>query len=423
MAGMAIKNFAGVNPRDQRFFEMGLDDNELFNDPVNWFPGQTQFTSENIDPQFRQTQDFWRTIKRNTPNIMDLPDFLTDPGTQWNDPRVRPYFGVNPETLAGEGNTINPTHPDHLTKGGFGNFAKLAAPFFLGGGALLGGFGAGGFGAAAGGSTGAGAATTGLFDAASVPGGFGLGSTGAAGAGGAVGAGAAGGAAVPFTELGRQAGFADTLRNVGLGQAVKTGLPASLGSALNLGGAANTARGLFAPQQDQQLGWRDLLGLGITGAQTYIGYNEAQDRADAANKQSDLARQIYETEHGYRLPFIQDATNILQNPNDYFNRPDVKGSVDATLRGLSADVGNPFGNPTALAKSAAYNLGGYQNALNSATGRAGIGNSASIGGLGNQYGNSIMNAANAGAGPGAALSYGLGGLGSLLSRTNPYLLT
>ena len=230
----------------------------------------------------------------------------------------------------------------------------------------------------------------------------------------------------PTLELGRQAGFLDTLRNVGLGQAVgnslgfgQMGALGGVGTALGLG---NAVKGLTS-QQDNSSVLGDLLRAGITGAQTYIGYNEAQDRADAANKQSDLARQIYETEHGYRLPFIQDATNILQNPNDYFNRPDVKGSVDATLRGLSADVGNPFGNPTALAKSAAYNLGGYQNALNSATGRAGIGNSASIGGLGNQYGNSIMNAANAGAGPGAALSYGLGGLGSLLSRTNPYLLT
>jgi hypothetical protein len=92
------------------------------------------------------------------------------------------------------------------------------------------------------------------------------------------------------------------------------------------------------------------------------------------------------------------------------------------LRGLSAQVGNPVNNPSALSKAAAYNLGGYTNALNSAAGNAGIGNASTIGGLGNIYGNSLNSAATMGAGPGAALSYGLGGLGSLLAgRQNPYL--
>jgi hypothetical protein len=156
--------------------------------------------------------------------------------------------------------------------------------------------------------------------------------------------------------------------------------------------------------------------------QTYIGYNEAQDRAAAAQQKSDLARDIFNYEKGNRQPSIDYYNNLLQNPDQYYQSPQATGALDAVLRGLSAEVGNPVNNPSALSRAAAYNLGGYTNALNSAAGNAGIGNSYTVGGLGNIYGNSLNSAATMGAGPGAALSYGLGGLGSLLAgRQNPYL--
>ena len=308
--------------------------------------------------------------------------------------------------------------------------------------------GASGAGGAAGGSTGAGASTGG---AGAASGGAGAGA-GAVAAGGAMDAGigleavrnsflglpAAGGAGAggftaaqladsgvtaPWTDLSRQAGFADTLRNVGLGQALQTGLTSTASSALTNGlrqpGSSNAdAASRFLKDNlgiDISSGTLGLLG---TLGGTALGAYGASQQSNAADANTQLQRDIYNNELSALQPSRNYYNDILQNPDTYYNSPQAKGAVNASLRGLSSQVGNPINNPSALAQSAAYNLGGYNNALNAAAGRAGLGNSASIAGLGSQYGNSILGQGQANGQLPNALGYGLSSL--LNTRPNYY---
>lgn len=233
----------------------------------------------------------------------------------------------------------------------------------------------------------------------------------------------------PFTELGRQAGFTDTLRNVGLGQALSTGLPASIGGALGIkslidpktyegNGGAGGAGGLggLVGQAGGLGSLANLLGVaGTTG----LGVYEANQASKAAEERLAFDRERYANEQSAIAPYRANALDLLQNPDKAFERPDIMAGTNAVLRGLSADVGNPYNNRTAIDKASAYTYGNYGNLLNSAVGNAGLGNATTLAGLGNQVGGSMGNLSNAERGVPASLGWGLG---SLLSRpSNPYL--
>ena len=302
-----------------------------------------------------------------------------------------------------------------------GGAAELAAGL---GGAAGAGAGAGGAAAGAGTVAAGGAMDAGIGLEAVRNSFLGLPAAGGAGAGGFTAAQLAdSGVTAPWTDLSRQAGFADTLRNVGLGQALQTGLTSTASSALTNGlrqpGSSNAdAASRFLKDNlgiDISSGTLGLLG---TLGGTALGAYGASQQSNAADANTQLQRDIYNNELSALQPSRNYYNDILQNPDTYYNSPQAKGAVNASLRGLSSQVGNPINNPSALAQSAAYNLGGYNNALNAAAGRAGLGNSASIAGLGSQYGNSILGQGQANGQLPNALGYGLSSL--LNTRPNYY---
>jgi hypothetical protein len=108
--------------------------------------------SDDATSLLRQVQKHnWSEAARDSPNLLDLPRELLDPNLTVD--AALPWLGLQKSgdnyTFAGPSKT-----PHFPGEGGFGNFLKVAAPFMLGGGALLGGFGgaAGVAGGAAGGA-------------------------------------------------------------------------------------------------------------------------------------------------------------------------------------------------------------------------------------------------------------------------------
>jgi hypothetical protein len=89
-----------------------------------------------------------------------------------------------------------------------------------------------------------------------------------------------------------------------------------------------------------------------------------------SNQQTNALEGIAQQQRNDRLPALNAFNNALQNPNSFYESAPAMGATDAVLRKLSANVGNPFGNPGAIAQAAAYNLGGYNDYLRSLTGPA-----------------------------------------------------
>ena len=82
-------------------------------DPYYWQAGQTRFTPEEAQAMFRDTQDLWQTQMRDNPSLANpYPAHLLDPNTQWNDPRVTPWFGVDPQTGVYQGMQQQPYATD-----------------------------------------------------------------------------------------------------------------------------------------------------------------------------------------------------------------------------------------------------------------------------------------------------------------------
>jgi hypothetical protein len=151
---------------------------------------------------------------------------------------------------------------------------------------------------------------------------------------------------------------------------------------------------------------------------TGVGLYGADKAADVAKEQNDFLKGVYEREQTNRQPWIDYAANMRDNPNTYYESAPAMGSVEAVLRKLSAGAGNPINNPGALSQAAAYNLGGYNDALTRAAGIAGIGNASAIGGLAGNAANSGLLAGQAQQG---IYNVGQSGLASLLDayRTGP----
>ena len=86
--------------------------------------------------------------------------------------------------------------------------------------------------------------------------------------------------------------------------------------------------------------------------------------AFGANQRQNSLEGIANRQQANYQPFLDDAMDMMRNPEKFYQRPEVTGAVEASLRGLSSQVGNPILNPGAIAKQAAYNTGLYNNALN-----------------------------------------------------------
>jgi len=120
--------------------------------------------------------------------------------------------------------------------------------------------------------------------------------------------------------------------------------------------------------------------------------------AYGANRQANSLMDIANQARADRQPYLNASLSYLTNPNAYFAGPG-KSAMDATLRGLSASVGNPIGSPTAMGIATEAGLKDWRNAV------TGFGNM----GLAGQDTRASLQAQAAQADAGAlnALGYGL----------------
>ena len=183
---------------------------------------------------------------------------------------------------------------------------------------------------------------------------------------------------------------------VGLAEeAAMLGVPASSAAVPAVSGAAST----LAPTASvlsriidgkaTPADWMSVAGtVGIAGLGMY-----------GADKQADSLSGIAERSRADLAPFLGKANEWLADPMAYIEGPGA-ASMDATLKRLSAERGNPIDSPTALALATQAGMQDWRNAV---TGFANIGLS------GEDSRNSLMaNAAGADAEGLNALGYGIG---------------
>jgi hypothetical protein len=184
-----------------------------------------------------------------------------------------------------------------------------------------------------------------------------------------------------------------------------SGLMSGLGTAANLlnQGGQQQQRGSNADYLSQLLGGAispqglNLLGQGLG---TALG-------AYGANQQAKATSDLYDKFIGLGAPYRQQLNDLTQNPDSFYKSPVFQGALqqgsDALARSLSAKVGNPILNPTALQEMQNYTTRGSLDAYNNqfrnllSAGQIGLGSSAQLG----------TNAANAQGGVADALGYGL----------------
>lgn len=106
----------------------------------------------------------------------------------------------------------------------------------------------------------------------------------------------------------------------------------------------------------------DALKLMGSGASTLLGLY-------GADKQASTLKDLADREMSIRQPFIDATKSMMADPGSYYASAPAMGATDAVLRRLSVN-GNPAGNPSDLAKAAAYNLGGYNESLRTLGGLA-----------------------------------------------------
>lgn len=192
-----------------------------------------------------------------------------------------------------------------------------------------------------------------------------------AAAGAGVASGVGGTAAIPATaELSGLGGLASAL----------TGGAAAAGSAGTIASAINKMFGTNLTDSDLSiLGKLGGAGLGLLGA----------------NAQTDALKGILDQQRAERAPALNAFNNMLTNPDSWYSSAPAQGAVDGVLRRLSVN-GNPYGNPSDLAKAAAFNLGGYNQALGT-LGSLGLSGQATTAQLGTQVAQSGQTPYNIGA--------------------------
>ena len=134
---------------------------------------------------------------------------------------------------------------------------------------------------------------------------------------------------------------------------------------------------------------------------TGLGGIGASQQASAS---SDLAKQFMDLGKPYR----DSLASLEANPASYYQSPEVKGALqqgsDALARSLSAKVGNPILNPTALQEMQNYSTNGLLGQLNQRrnflanAGGLGVGQAAQLGTNAAQASGGVYNALGAGLG-------------------------
>jgi hypothetical protein len=140
--------------------------------------------------------------------------------------------------------------------------------------------------------------------------------------------------------------------------------------------------------------------------------------AYGANQQANSSEKLYDKFIGLGAPYRDQLNTLSQNPDSFYKSPVFQGALqqgsDAMARSLSAKVGNPILNPTALQEMQNYTTRGSLDAYNNqfrnlmSAGQIGLGQSAQLG----------TNAANAQGGMADALGYGLSSVFN--NRRDPY---
>ena len=134
---------------------------------------------------------------------------------------------------------------------------------------------------------------------------------------------------------------------------------------------------------------------------TGLGGIGASQQASAS---SDLAKQFMDLGKPYR----DSLASLEANPASYYQSPEVQGALqqgsDALARSLSAKVGNPILNPTALQEMQNYSTNGLLGQLNQRrsflanAGGLGVGQAAQLGSNATQASGGVYNALGAGLG-------------------------
>ena len=269
-------------------------------------------------------------------------------------------------------------------------------------GALLSGLGAlgplsGALGGGTAGGVGAGNSLGGAFDALlGVEAGGGLGAGLGAAGGAGIGAGNSLGAGVDALlgldaggGLGATAGAAGAVGDPFIDAFTATGTG---GGATGLGtGTAGAGAAASAGQSALSKLLKDTFGIDVSSGTldligkalgTVLGIYGANKQADAS---SDLYRQFMDLGAPYRA----SLASLEANPAGYYQSPEVQGALqqgsDALARSLSAKVGNPILNPTALQEMQNYTTNGLLGQLNqrrnflAAAGGLGVPQSAQLG--------------------------------------------
>lgn len=163
----------------------------------------------------------------------------------------------------------------------------------------------------------------------------------------------------------------------GILDAIKSALGGSGGGGAAAGGGSALGNALGLGQQGSNL--LDLLG-NLAGAG--LGIWNAQQQADAADD-------LYDRFFALGEPYRQQLADLNANPSNFFQSDIVQGALqqgsDALARSLSAKVGNPILNPTALQEMQNYTsrglLDAYNNRFNqlASAGQLGVSQSAPLG--------------------------------------------
>ena len=165
-----------------------------------------------------------------------------------------------------------------------------------------------------------------------------------------------GGGSDPGFQIGEQAGGG--LGNLPYGAAGTATAGLSLGAGLAAGGSGGAAGGATS--------LANLLGLTGAAGTAVDAFGRAIPGlvgAYASNQQADALRGIYDTARGDRAPFLAKANSLLAGGPEAYGAGDGMGSLNATLRALSAQHGNPISSPTALGIATDAGLRNWQNAV------------------------------------------------------------
>jgi hypothetical protein len=325
-------------------------------------------------------------------------------------------------------------------KGSFGDFLKWAAPKALamyggvqGLGNLLGGEALAGL-SGAGGGAGAGS----MFDAAGAgadmfgQGAVNLGNYGAAmGGAGGIGSALQGGVFPVSGEVGLDASMFDA---AGAGADMFGQGAVDLGNAGAAAGAAGAGGAVGDPFIDAftppnpnvpQGTWNTpaipgnmitrlvnslIPGAGLTDADTgMIGKLLATGLGGVgASQKADASSNLYRDFMDLGKPYRDSLASLEANPAAYYQSPEIQGAQqqgsDAMARSLSATVGDPIFNKTALQEMQNYNQAGLLNQLNQRrsflanAGGLGVGQAAGLGSQAAQSQGGVYNALGAGLG-------------------------